>query len=270
MPLKTSLELTNEVIKKKHFNFKDRTGEKFITNEGYEVEILEYFGVYNSTIIFKDSSKTILKNIYFGNLVSGTIRNPNHKSVYRVGYLGEGRYKRTVDGNLVKSYTVWNSMLGRCYCKSYIKKQPTYEECGVVEEWHNYQNFAKWFEDNYNSEIMGGWELDKDILCPDCKIYSPETCCFVPKEINYLFTKRQRNRGILPIGVSILRKEIRASMTKHGKSHFIGSFKTPEEAFQAYKTAKENHIKEVADKWKGLISDRVYEAMYNYQVEITD
>ena len=43
-----------------------------------------------------------------------------------------------------------------------------------------------------------------------------------------------------------------------------------EEAFLAYKQAKELHIKEVANKWKDQIDPRVYEALMNYTVEITD
>lgn len=50
----------------------------------------------------------------------------------------------------------------------------------------------------------------------------------------------------------------------------LGTFDTPEEAFQAFKTEKEAYIKEVADKWKGQITKQVYQAMYNYKIEITD
>ncbi len=54
------------------------------------------------------------------------------------------------------------------------------------------------------------------------------------------------------------------------KKIHLGSFSTPEEAFEAYKTAKEEYIKEVADKWRGQITEQVYHAMYNYKVEIID
>ena len=54
-------------------------------------------------------------------------------------------------------------------------------------------------------------------------------------------------------------------MLKH-----VGYFNTEIEAFEAYKQAKENHLKEVAEKWKGKIDDRAYNALMEYQVEITD
>lgn len=54
------------------------------------------------------------------------------------------------------------------------------------------------------------------------------------------------------------------------KQLIYNAIKTPEEAFQVYKVAKETYIKEVADEWKDKINPKVYQAMYNYQVEITD
>ena len=61
------------------------------------------------------------------------------------------------------------------------------------------------------------------------------------------------------------------SHTKHkGKSVYLGYYSTENEAFQAYKQAKESYIKEVAERWKGKIDDNVYQALLAYQVETTD
>ena len=112
--------------------------------------------------------------------------------------------------------------------------------------------------------------LDKDILLKGNKIYSPETCCFVPQEINNLFIKRLRGRGKYPIGVSLNKGKYFSEISCGNTRISLGYFDTPQEAFQAYKTAKEAYIKEVADKWRGQITEQVYEAMYNYKVEIDD
>lgn len=157
-------------------------------------------------------------------------------------------------------------MLSRCYDKKYQEKQPAYIGCYVDNYLLGFQNFAKWFEENYNE----GFHLDKDILVKGNKVYSPQTCCFVPQEINKLFTKSTKLRGNLPIGVSKLGSRFVAQVNINGKRIHLGCFTTPEEAFQAYKTAKEKQIKEVADKWKDLIDLKVYQAMYNYKVEIND
>lgn len=74
-------------------------------------------------------------------------------------------------------------MMNRCYGDKHKYSQYSYKGCTVCEEWHNYQNFAKWYEDNYyNCEEE--LELDKDIIIYGNKLYSPETCLFVPKLVN--------------------------------------------------------------------------------------
>ena len=100
------------------------------------------------------------------------------RKTFGVGVTGQGEYShlvRKINGKHTKVYSVWHDMLGRCYNKKYQEKKPTYIGCTVCEEWHNFQNFAKWYEENYyevNNEEMA---LDKDILIKGNKIYSPQT-----------------------------------------------------------------------------------------------
>ena len=247
----------------------NRIGEKHTTKEGYEVEIIEYFRWNNCTIQFEDYN--VYKNIRYSHIKNGEIRNPYHLSVHEIGYFGVGNYKAKINGKTTKHYGRWKAILNRCYSKNYHLKKPTYEDCLVDEYWHNFQNFAKWYEENYNPEIMKGWNLDKDILIKGNKVYSPETCCFVPDEINILFTKRQNKRGNCPIGVSLTpSKKYVAYISIDAKRLHLGTFDTSEEAFEIYKDAKEKHIKEIAIKWKSKITFKVYQALMNYQVEITD
>lgn len=245
---------------KDNINLKDRRGEKFITNEGYEVEIIEYFRNDNCTIKFIYNG-TILKNIKYICLLKKNIKNPYHLSVFGVGYFG---VKNKTYNSIIekKIYSIWHSMISRCYNLHDVDYKSVYKYATVCKKWHNFQNFIEWYIDNYKED----YHLDKDILFKGNKIYSPETCCFVPSHINVLFTKRSKLRGIYPIGVSKDYDKFKATLKKKN----LGRYDTPEEAFQAYKTAKEAYIKEVADKWKDQIDPRVYEAMYNYQVEIID
>lgn len=238
-----------------------KVGEKFITNEGYEIEIIEYIDETNCTIRFKNGN--VIKNRYYTDIKKGCIKNPLHKSIFGVGFLGQGKYSAK-RGN--KIYTTWRNMLRRCYDKTYQEVQPTYKDVTVCEEWKCFQIFAEWVEENYKE----GFQLDKDILIKGNKIYSPETCCFVPQEINNLFTKRSNHRGEYPIGVQKVCNNFQVRFVKSGVQICLGVFNTIFEAFQAYKTAKEAHIKEVADKWRGQITEPCYEALINYQVEITD
>ena len=118
--------------------------------------------------------------------------------------------------------------------------------------------------------------LDKDILCKDNKVYSLENCVLVPDWVNSLFVKRDAKRGDCPIGVSYNKqaKKYQAYCHIDGKNTRIGYYSTVEEAFYAYKQAKEQEIKRIANNCvsKGYITkdSRLYNAMINYQVEIAD
>ena len=168
-------------------------------------------------------------------------------------------------------------MLERCYCPYCLNKRPTYIDCYVCEEWHNLQNFGKWFEENYY-EIEGEkMNLDKDILFKGNKIYSPNTCIFVSEKINLLFTKCDIRRGKYPIGVHWDKKSNKfvaqcqiLDKENNKKQIWLGYYDTIEEAFLVYKQFKEKYIKEVADEYKDLIPSKLYESMYRYKVEIND
>ena len=167
------------------------------------------------------------------------------------------------------AYTHWRNMLVRCFDKKYMRCRPTYSDCTVCQEWLLFSNFKKWF-DQFNYE---NYHLDKDILVKGNKHYSPDTCCLVPQEINTLLTKRQGSRGQHPIGVCYIKRSGKYSATLHKmRNVHLGFFDTPEEAFQAYKSAKEQKVKELATQYfqEGKITQRVYQALMEYQVEITD
>lgn len=166
-----------------------------------------------------------------------------------------------------KSYSFWIQMLRRCYNEQKLLKEPTYRGCSVCDEWLTFSNFYNWFNNHYVKD----WHLDKDILVKGNKEYSPDKCCFVPQGVNNLLTKRQNHRGNFPIGVHQTSDNgYRIIVSKEGRFSRIGKFRAIEDAFNAYKKAKEEQIKRIADKYKKQLEPRVYKALYEYQVEITD
>lgn len=180
-------------------------------------------------------------------------------------------YPISYNGIHYKFYQVWKSMLQRCYDSKRFDIYPTYKDCTVCDEWLLLSNFKRWFDENY----IEGYALDKDIIVKGNKVYSSETCCFVPNEINALLTKRQNFRGEYPIGVTSHNNSsnYRATINLNGKKRkYIGSFPNPQEAFEAYKKSKEEYIKEIANKYykEGAISEKVYNALMNYEVDIDD
>ena len=195
----------------------------------------------------------------------GNIKNPYHKSVFGVGYFGVGDYK----GGNEKCYRTWYNIFIRCYSEDYKIKRPTYKDATVCEEWHNFQNFAKWFEENYYEVGDEEMHLDKDILVKGNKVYSPETCVFVPQKINQLFVNRSRSSS-LPRGVRKEWNRFKAEIKCNGNKTYLGMFSTKEEAFESYKNAKEKYIKEVAEMYNGIIPTKLYDALINYTIHIED
>lgn len=169
-------------------------------------------------------------------------------------------------------YNVWVSMIGRCYTTNTRPRDKSYIGCEVCQDWLTYSNFHNWFYDPNNGYVKG-YNLDKDIISKGNKIYSPSTCCFIPQELNKVFTKRKSRRGEFPIGVIISKSGKYDSRIKINKrDYYLGAYTTIEEAFNAYKNAKERHIHNVAEKYfqEGKITEKVYNALMKYEVEITD
>lgn len=169
-----------------------------------------------------------------------------------------------------KEYNLWTSMLNRCYSENLHKREPTYKDCEVSDCFKKLSIFSNWCQNQigFNQE---GFELDKDVLNKGNKQYHPDKCVFIPKEINSFLRTRKKMRGNLPIGVTLSRSGAPMAMMNLGSGKkYLGCFKTPEQAFAAYKQAKEAHIKVLANKYKDQIDPRAYNALMNYQVEITD
>jgi hypothetical protein len=202
----------------------------------------------------------------------GSLKSLYCRTVCGVGIVGLQNIYPNLDLEYKKSYDRWRSMLTRCYNENLREKAPTYKDVFVSKEWLYYPNFKIWFDENYytvDNELMC---LDKDILIKGNKLYSPNTCIFVPARINELFTKSNNKRGKYPIGVNY-RKKTKKFVAQCSDIHGVttlGSFNTPEEAFYKYKSFKERSIKIIANEYKDKIPKQLYDAMYNYKVEITD
>ena len=193
-------------------------------------------------------------------------------TVCDVGYLGSNlELKTSYNGKKCPIYNRWFSMLERCYSKKVHERFPTYVGCYTSDDFKDYSKWRKWY-DNYQYK-HDGWQLDKDLLVKGNKIYSSETCVFLPREINQILVKRTVSRGKYLIGVcwSKTNRAFMAQVNKNkGKSEHLGFFNTEIEAFNAYKVAKESFVKEQADKYKDMLDPRAYSALQNYVVNIDD
>lgn len=188
------------------------------------------------------------------------------KLIYGVGTNSKGRYKAKRNGKMTKSYTTWFSMLRRVYCPKGHAKWPTYTGCSVDKRWLDFQDFAEWFENHEYSDR--GYHLDKDLLIPGNKIYAPSTVCFVPGQLNSLLTDSGASRGQCLQGVCFHKRDNKFTAYMHisGKLKHLGNFDTEQEAYDAYKEAKERHVKNTALKWANAIQWEVFKALMLWEL----
>ena len=254
-------------------SYKDCVGKVCKSTSSGNFKILKYNDSANVVIRFlKTGYETLVR---LDHIKSGKVKDPYSLSVCGVGTVGT-KYPSTINGGDTKEYMLWKSMLVRCYSTALKKRYPTYEYCKVSENFKYYEYFYEWCNKQIGFNNEGNenpFHLDKDLLIKGNKVYSESTCVFLPAEINSLLVKSDKIRGKHPIGVSWNKRDeafVAKVKKSKGKSEHLGYFKTEIEAFNAYKQAKEAFIKEQADKWKGKIDDRAYNALMNYTVEITD
>lgn len=144
-------------------------------------------------------------------------------------------------------YEKWKGMLTRCYSAKCQAANPTYIGCTVCEEWLKFSSFKSWME----AQDWQGKELDKDIITPGNKVYSPDTCAFVDEATNSFTTDCCASRGNFPIGVTFHRGRgkfqayCNNQITK--KSEYLGIFSCPEQAHSAWKRRKHEIACQLAD-----------------------
>ena len=243
-------------------------GQVYLTNEGYRVEIVECKSFKEVLIKFLEEDN-LTKWVSAKEILNGRIKNPYHRGVRGVGFFGAGPFVSKMKEDSKKStkeYVHWSSMLTRCYTEEYQLRFPTYIGCLVDEQWHNYQEFAEWCQ--WQVGFDSGYVLDKDILVKGNKVYSPETCAFIPAELNNLVVTQVKLGKGVPAGISFQNgcQKYIVSCAIDGKNKNLGRYKCPQQAFAVYKEFKENLVRERAEKYKDNLDYRAYHAFMNFKV----
>lgn len=174
-------------------------------------------------------------------------------------------YNESIDKQIE---SLWRGMIHRCYDKKTQIKNPSYIGCSVCEEWRYFSNFYKWITNPENG-YKRGYAIDKDILIQGNRIYSPETCCCVPININSFFVKNRKiKNGNLPQGVVKHAGKFMVSITFNRKSKHLGYYESLKEATFVYNKYKYKTIKKLAEEnyKKGKIIKRIYDAMIGYKI----
>lgn len=238
---------------------------------GQTMKIIEYKKATDITVQFEDTK--FIKKSTWRYFKEGGIKDPYFKSVFGVGYLGEGKYKAYINNKPTRNYIIWSDMLERCYDKKHQEKHPSYKGCTVESSWHNFQVFSEWYYENYYEIDDLKMHLDKDIIIHGNRTYCSDACVFIPEEINRLFIYNKSKRGKYPIGVyysKSIGKFVAQCNNQSGSQVFLGHFDNELKAFNVYKTYKEKQIKNVANKYKGKIPNKAYNSMMEWEVRIDD
>ena len=170
------------------------------------------------------------------------------KLVYGIGVNNCAASYRDENGKTknLPQYSVWAGMLERCYDHKRQARYPTYIGCFVCPEWLTASNFYKWLAE------QGSWwgkHLDKDVLMPGNKIYSPDTCLVVDSRVNSLLIDNNAVRGHYPIGVHFnkSKRKFQAQLRIGGKLQHLGYFDYHLVAWQVFCNAKTEYILKVRD-----------------------
>lgn len=241
-----------------------QVGDVYKTDQG-DISVRVIFNDMEVVVRFLNTGFTTLATM--SNIISGAVKNKMLPTTYGVGYVGAGKYSHRDK----TPYTKWRSMLSRCYNPN----DGAYKRYGgrgvhVCKEWHNFQNFAEWYYSYKKKE--DGWNLDRDILVKGNLEYCPEKCCIVPRQINMAVVSRVSDRGAYAIGVSYNKKDKTFSMqVQVGQGRSLHSrHKTEEQAFLAYKDAKETQLLSLAYEWAGQVDHKVIVALKEWSVEWND
>ena len=180
--------------------------------------------------------------------------------------LNDVDFRVRVDSKPIWQYSLWTNMLNRCFSEKEKQRHPTYRDVTCCDEWLSFANFFEWINEEvgYKGKPIG-FELDKDILMRGNKVYSPETCSFVPQAVNKLLTDRSNDRGEFPVGFYFDKRagKFKVQFNCFGRQKYLGYYTTIESASFAYKTAKEAQIKIVATQYKDVLKSTVFESLMN-------
>lgn len=233
-------------------------GDIFDTNEGGSVTVIK---------LLKGGKALIKHNDEFGyevevekrRLLIGTIKNPYHRSVQGVGYHGVGKYKTQVNKVLDLAYKKWRGMMTRNYYCDYENRFSSYKDCYVADEWHNLQTFSAWYYEQVGWDK--GFEIDKDLLSEDGKVYSPETCCLMPREINTAIVSLTNSDSIMGYHE---RREGVFEVRLRAVAGSCRSFTDKDEAVKYYKELKKVCLDNLIAKWDGKVDNKVIEKLKSW------
>lgn len=231
-------------------------GKEYTNTDGLKFVITDYTSALKVVIQFKETGYIAEKTL--SQILTGKVKDNLAKTVYGIGCIGDGTYNVKDHKEI---YRYWAKMIEH----TYINRLDNFPS-SICEEWLNFQNFAKWFEENqypHKEKLLFGIMLAKG------KCASSETVCMIPKEFRGIFksTSKLKNSG-LPRGVFYNKRTDKYDVIIgfNNKRYHIGSYTGPFEANYNYKLARYEFYLDMVDKYQDEIPENVYNMLRNINI----
>lgn len=232
-------------------------GREFENRVGEKCFIVDYKSSKEVVVMFYDGYYTTAQ---MSNIRKGAVKNPFSEKGRFLGF-GVADVMVSTKSPTYKYRRLWEAMITRV-CS---REDTAYHNVTISQDWAILSTFLediKRFK-GYDKVVTDGWVLDKDILSVNGKIYSKDTCCFVPPEINSLLVSMGKPKGDYPLGVHFCKREGKFVAQLHVKTTMkhIGYFDCQDEARAAYKREKQKYVNRIAELYKSEIDGKVYSAL---------
>ena len=154
-------------------------------------------------------------------------------------------------------YKIWRGVVIR----GTNSLQESYSHTRISKDFLIFDDFLQWLEKN---KIRGDVELDKDLFSfEDFKIYSPETCCFLPREIN-LFLKDRRSKTIYFDGEVYYISNLFGERLPKAET----IFKSQTDCMNFVNFCMTDKLRILANKYKDQILPHVYSRLLDFEFDL--
>jgi len=208
--------------------------------------VVEYINHTNVRVMFTGTGMTTITTSQ--HIINGTVVNPECLTV--AGVAKRARLPKGVEeGERIRR--AWWRMFRR------VMKNEHYKGVKIAEDWYTFENFLNWaLLEPFSSQ--DGYDLDKDILSGEEKIYGPETCCFIPSSLNKQLINFDKCPNYRQGGKQSWWLDYKDPMTD---KRTYTKVSTEEEAIQLSQKLKAERIRFAAEKYRGEIAERAYQAL---------
>lgn len=207
-------------------------GSRFQNKHGEWFSVIEYKNCTDVLIKFDiDLYPRVVKS---KDIIRRALRARNGRTIMGTACVGEGLYLTSYStGRATPAYQKYTNIIERCYFPNNLVDARNYKDCRVSDEWLNYQNFARWYYQQPGADL--GFQIDKDLT--GSRIYGPEYCYLLPKEINSTIRRvTGKINTHLPRGVSLSKDKLYpyVSTYRDDKHSKLSKFLTINEAREHY------------------------------------